>query len=45
MAEDFEKGEPNYPSRLSREKARLVRKTIKEIQSFTDKPDLLELNL
>jgi len=40
----FDQGEKNYPRHLSRGKAKLVRETIKTIETSTDKPALISLN-
>lgn len=41
----FEQGEVNFPKKLSLDKANVVREAIAKIQSSTEKPELLELNL
>ena len=41
----FENEEPDFPKKLSLEKAEAVRKTIREIRQMTDKPELRELGL
>jgi len=43
-AKYFETAEEGFPRSLSRQKARLVRKTIKEIEASTDEPKLIFLN-
>jgi hypothetical protein len=43
-AKYFENGEKDFPRRLSRGKAKLVRETIKAIEASTDKPELIPLN-
>ena len=40
-ARDFEDGEENFPRHLSLGKAKLVRETIKAIESSTDEPELI----
>ena len=43
-ARDFEDGEENFPRHLSLGKAKLVRETIKAIESSTDEPELIPLS-
>ncbi|MCF7957364.1 MAG: DUF6288 domain-containing protein, partial [Phycisphaerae bacterium] len=43
-AKYFETGEEGFPRSLSRQKAKLVRETIKEIEASTDEPKLTYLN-
>jgi hypothetical protein len=43
LASHFDKGEPNFPKRLSVEKAAMVRKTIRAIEASDEKPELRQL--
>jgi hypothetical protein len=41
IADGFEKGEKNFPQRLSLDKARSVRETIRAIESSDEYPELI----
>ena len=43
IAADFDDGEPDFPRRLSRDKAVMVREAIAKIKKFKDAPDLIEI--
>ncbi|MGQ9564339.1 MAG: DUF6288 domain-containing protein [Thermogutta sp.] len=43
LAERYEKGEPNFPKRLSLEKAKVVRETIQAIEAATERPELISI--
>jgi hypothetical protein len=44
LAADFEDGEPGFPTKLSKEKAAEVRKTIQFLKETEEKPDLIPLS-
>jgi hypothetical protein len=43
LAEQFDKGEPDFPRELSRQKAKCVRETISAIEASTESPELIRL--
>lgn len=43
VAATFDKGEPNFPKRLSEDKARMIREAIQTIENSTEKPELIRL--
>mgnify|MGYP005846485777 CR=1 FL=1 len=43
IAADFADGEPNFPNRLSRQKAANIRETIATIKAATTSPDLIKI--
>ncbi len=43
VADGFEKGEPDFPKKLSLEKANSVRETIRAIEASTDSPELISI--
>ena len=43
IADDFEKGEPDFPKALSLRKATSVRETIRAIESATESPELISI--
>ena len=43
IATDFADGEPNFPKRLSAQKAQVIRETIAKIKASTDRPELTKL--
>ncbi len=44
-ADYFENKEKDFPPKLSRDKARIVRETISRIEASTDRPELIQLSL
>ena len=45
LASYFENGEPDFPKRLSLDKAKVVRETIEFIKASKDKPKLIHLKI
>ncbi|MEO6751920.1 MAG: acetylesterase, partial [Chthoniobacteraceae bacterium] len=43
VADNFEKGEPDFPKALSLQKAQSVRETIRAIEASTDSPELISI--
>lgn len=43
IATDFADGEPDFPNRLSQQKAAMVRETIATIKAASEQPDLIEI--
>jgi hypothetical protein len=43
VAAEFDDGEPNFPMRLSKQKAALLRETIEKINASTETPELTSI--